>query len=115
MPHDIAWQHEAAARVQATTLAPAPEYRGRVEEVADGVAMISGLPHLRLGELLRFDSGAFGFAQVLEPDRIGCVLLDAARALQAGDAVRGTGDVVRVPVGACPSSARHRALSTGIW
>jgi F-type H+-transporting ATPase subunit alpha len=100
MPHDIAWQHEAAARVQATTLAPAPEYRGRVEEVADGVAMISGLPHLRLGELLRFDSGAFGFAQVLEPDRIGCVLLDAARALQAGDAVRGTGDVVRVPVGA---------------
>jgi F-type H+-transporting ATPase subunit alpha len=93
MPHDIAWQHEAAARVQATTLAPAPEYRGRVEEVADGVAMISGLPHLRLGELLRFDSGAFGFAQVLEPDRIGCVLLDAARALQA----------------------RHRALSTGIW
>lgn len=100
MPHDIAWQHEAAARVQATTLAPAPEYRGRVEEVADGVAMISGLPHLRLDELLRFDSGAFGFAQVLEPDRIGCVLLDAARALQAGDAVRGTGDVVRVPVGA---------------
>jgi F-type H+-transporting ATPase subunit alpha len=100
MPHDIAWQHEAAARVQATTLAPAPEYRGRVEEVADGMAMISGLPHLRLDELLRFDSGAFGFAQVLEPDRIGCVLLDAARALQAGDAVRGTGDVVRVPVGA---------------
>lgn len=100
MPHDIAWQHEAAARVQAATLAPAPEYRGRVEEVADGVAMISGLPHLRLDELLRFDGGAFGFAQVLEPDRIGCVLLDAARALQAGDAVRGTGDVVRVPVGA---------------
>ncbi|MGX0905048.1 F-type H+-transporting ATPase subunit alpha [Roseovarius sp. MBR-79] len=100
MPHDIAWQHEAAARVQATKLAPAPEYRGRVEEVADGVAMISGLPHLRLDELLRFDSGVFGFAQVLEPDRIGCVLLDAARALQAGDAVRGTGDVVRVPVGA---------------
>jgi F-type H+-transporting ATPase subunit alpha len=61
--------------------------------------MISGLPDVRLDELLRFDAGQFGFAQVLEPDRIGCVLLDAAQALQAGDTVRGTGDVVRVPVG----------------
>lgn len=75
------------------------ERRGRVEEIADGVAMISGLPDVRLDELLRFEAGQFGFAQVLEPDRIGCVLLDAAHALQAGDAVRGTGDVVRVPVG----------------
>jgi F-type H+-transporting ATPase subunit alpha len=75
------------------------EHRGRVEEIADGVAMVSGLRDVRLDELLQFDAGPFGFAQVLEPDRIGCVLLDAAQALQAGDAVRGTGDVVRVPVG----------------
>jgi F-type H+-transporting ATPase subunit alpha len=61
--------------------------------------MISGLPDMRLDELLRFDGGQFGFAQVLEPDRIGCVLLDAAHNLEAGDTVRGTGDVVRVPVG----------------
>lgn len=100
MPHDAHWPTDAAARVQSTALGPVAEHRGRVEEIADGVAMISGLPHVRLDELLRFDAGAFGFAQVLEPDRIGCVLLDAAHALQAGDAVHGTGDVVRVPVGA---------------
>lgn len=99
MPHDALWLADAAARVQATALGPLAEYCGRVEEIADGVAMISGLPHVRLDELLRFDAGTFGFAQVLEPDRIGCVLLDATHALQAGDAVRGTGDVVRVPVG----------------
>jgi F-type H+-transporting ATPase subunit alpha len=99
MPHDALWLTHAAARVQATALGPIAEHRGRVEEIADGVAMISGLPDVRLDELLRFDAGTFGFAQVLEPDRIGCVLLDAAHALQAGDAVRGTGDVVRVPVG----------------
>ncbi len=99
MPHDALWLTHAAARVHATALGPIAEHRGRVEEIADGVAMISGLPDVRLDELLRFDAGAFGFAQVLEPDRIGCVLLDAAHALQAGDAVRGTGDVVRVPVG----------------
>ena len=99
MPHDVPWLTDAAARVQATALGPIAEHRGRLEEIADGVAMISGLPDVRLDELLRFDAGPFGFAQVLEPDRIGCVLLDAAHALQAGDAVRGTGDVVRVPVG----------------
>ncbi len=99
MPHDAAWLKDATVRVQSTALGPTTEHRGRVEEIADGVAMISGLPHVRLDELLRFDAGQFGYAQVLEPDRIGCVLLDAAHALQAGDAVRGTGDVVRVPVG----------------
>jgi F-type H+-transporting ATPase subunit alpha len=100
MPHDALWRTDAAARVQSTALGPVAEHRGRVEEIADGVVMISGLPHVRLDELLRFEAGAFGFAQVLEPDRIGCVLLDAAHTLQAGDAVHGTGDVVRVPVGA---------------
>lgn len=99
MLHDAAWLKDATARVQATALGPAAEHRGRVEEIADGVAMISGLPDVRLDELLRFDAGPFGFAQVLEPDRIGCVLLDTAQALKAGDAVVGTGDVVRVPVG----------------
>jgi F-type H+-transporting ATPase subunit alpha len=99
MPHDAPWLKDATARVQATPLGPMAEHRGRVEDIADGVAMISGLRDVRLDELLRFDGGQFGFAQVLEPDRIGCVLLDAAHALQAGDAVRGTGDVVRVPVG----------------
>lgn len=99
MPHDAPRLKDATARVQATPLGPMAEHRGRVEEIADGVAMISGLRDVRLDELLRFDGGQVGFAQVLEPDRIGCVLLDAAHALQAGDAVRGTGEVVRVPVG----------------
>ncbi len=99
MPHDATWLKDVTARVQATALGPTAEHRGRVEDIADGVTMISGLPDVRLDELLRFDAGQFGFAQVLEPNRIGCVLLDAAHALQAGDAVRGTGDVVRVPVG----------------
>jgi F-type H+-transporting ATPase subunit alpha len=99
MPHDAPWLKDATVRVQATPLGLMAEHRGRVEDIADGVAMISGLTDARLDELLRFDGGQFGFAQVLEPDRIGCVLLDAAHALQAGNAVRGTGDVVRVPVG----------------
>ena len=56
-------------------------------------------PTVQLDELLRFDKGQFGFAQVLERGRVGCVIFDDVNTIQAGDRVRGTGDVVRVPVG----------------
>ena len=94
-----AWLKNARERLGAAKLGPHAEQVGRVEEVGDGIALVSGLPSVRLDELLRFAKGQFGFAQVLERDRIGCVLLDDVDGVEAGDAVRGTGDVVRVPVG----------------
>lgn len=94
-----AWLTAATRTVAAARLASRAEQIGRVEEVGDGVALISGLPGARLDELLRFAGGQFGFAQVLERDHIGCVLLDDGDGVSAGAAVRGTGDVVRVPVG----------------
>jgi len=89
----------ARNRLGTTKLGPVAEQIGRVEQVGDGIALLSGLPEVRLDELLRFDKGQFGFAQVLERDRVGCVLLDDPDGVEAGDTVRGTGDVVRVPVG----------------
>lgn len=93
------WLSRAQARVTAASLAPVVEETGRLESVADGVAFVSGLRHARLDELLAFKNGIMGFAQTLEDDRIGCVLLDEGAGLEAGDTVRGTGAVVRVPVG----------------
>jgi F-type H+-transporting ATPase subunit alpha len=93
------WLKRARAKLGATALGPQTEQIGRVEEVGDGIALVSGLPTVRLDELLRFDKGQFGFAQVLERDHVGCVLFDDVNAVEAGDTVRGTGDVVRVPVG----------------
>jgi F-type H+/Na+-transporting ATPase subunit alpha len=93
------WLKHARAAVDAATLGPQAEQIGRVEEVGDGIVLVSGMPDVRLDELLRFDKGQFGFVQVLERDRIGCVLLDDVDAVEAGDTVHGTGDVVRVPVG----------------
>ncbi|MFZ2872030.1 F0F1 ATP synthase subunit alpha [Zavarzinia sp.] len=98
-PGPDTWLATARARVADTRLGPAAEEIGRVEHVADGIALVSGLPGARLDELLRFDQGQFGYAQVLDEGLIGCVLLDAVDTVAAGDRVRGTGDVVRVPVG----------------
>ncbi len=94
-----AWFAQASQSVAAAKLGFHAEQVGRVEMVGDGVALVSGLPGVRLDEKLRFANGQFGFAQVLERDRIGCVLLDDMDGVAAGDAVHGTGDVVRVPVG----------------
>ena len=93
------WLDGAKARLDRAELGAKVESIGRVEEIEDGVALVSGLPDVGLDELVRFDGGQFGFAQTLERDRVGCVLLDAVEAVEAGDAVHGTGDVVRVPVG----------------
>ena len=94
-----AWLAAASKHVAASTLGSHAEQVGRVEEVGDGVALVSGLPELRLDEKLRFGGGQFGFAQVLERGRVGCVLLDDVNGVVAGDTVHGTGEVVRVPVG----------------
>ena len=94
-----AWLGSARSKVETIAFGARAEQIGRVEEVGDGVALVSGLPDARLDELLRFEGNRFGFAQVLERDRVGCVLLDDVDGIEAGGTVRCTGDVVRVPVG----------------
>ena len=93
------WFEQARARVDAVRLHPEFAEIGHVLTVGDGIALIAGLPRVRLNELLRFDKGQFGIAQTLDRDAIGCVLLDEGEGIQAGDIVRGTGEVVQVPVG----------------
>src|ERR1700712_4465841 len=92
----LASSRAALARVQ---FAPQAETVGRVEHVSDGIASVSGLPDVRLNEMLRFEGGRFGFALTLDADAIGAVLLDDGDAISAGSRVTGTGRVVEVPVG----------------
>jgi F-type H+-transporting ATPase subunit alpha len=93
------WLDAARKKLEAAPLGAKGEEIGRVEEVGDGIALVSGLPDARLAELLKFEKGQFGFVQSLERDRIACVLLDDVDGVEAGDSVRGTGDVVRTLVG----------------
>lgn len=93
------WADQAAERIGSAALGPAIEELGRVEMVGDSIAMVSGLRSVRLDEIVRFAGGQLGFAQVLERDRVGVVVLDDADAIHAGDEVHPTGEVLRVPVG----------------
>jgi len=93
------WFSGARRRINATALGPVAEQIGRVERIADGIAQISGLPDVRLGELLRFERGHVGFAFTLDRDTLSCVFLDDPAAVEAGDVVHGTSEVARVPVG----------------
>ena len=93
------WLNGARERVRATPLTSVAEQVGRVEMIADGIALVSGLPGVRLGELVRFERGQVGFTTTLDRNSLSCVLLDDPDTVEAGDLVRGTGEVTRVPVG----------------
>jgi F-type H+/Na+-transporting ATPase subunit alpha len=99
MTNISAWLEHAEGRITHARIGPAIEEFGRVLTIGDGIAMISGLPSVRLDEVLRFERGQLGFVQTLDRDRIGCVVLDDADKIEAGDLVRGTGEVIRTPVG----------------
>ncbi|QIZ72808.1 alternate F1F0 ATPase, F1 subunit alpha [Oxynema aestuarii] len=72
---------------------------GRVKSVGEGIASVSGLPNLKINELLQFPGNLFGIAFNLDPDEIGVILLGDSDRLEAGDEVYRTGNELKVPVG----------------
>ena len=72
---------------------------GRVLEVGDGIARVSGLPDVAVNELLQFESGTFGLALNLDEHSIGAVVLGEVDDIEEGQTVRATGDILSLPVG----------------
>ena len=72
---------------------------GRVLEVGDGIARIYGLSDAMAGELLEFESGVFGQVFNLDEGSIGAVIYGDYLSIKEGDEVRGTGELLSVPVG----------------
>jgi F-type H+-transporting ATPase subunit alpha len=93
------WLTDARKRIETAVLSPSSEQVGRIERIADGIVLVSGLPGVRLDELVRFERGQTAFVLTLDRDAVGCVLLDEAEGMEAGDRVSGTGEIARVPVG----------------
>ncbi|MEW6333712.1 MAG: alternate F1F0 ATPase, F1 subunit alpha, partial [Thermodesulfobacteriota bacterium] len=75
-----------------------PQEVGRITSVSAGIARVSGLPHVRFEEVLRFPGDVRGIAFNIDEDEIGAVLLGEYWRLQAGDEVERAGHVMDVPV-----------------
>ena len=72
---------------------------GRIVEVGDGIARISGLPNTAVNELLEFEGGTLGLALNLDEDSIGAVVLGTVDDIEEGQSATATGDILSVPVG----------------
>jgi F-type H+-transporting ATPase subunit alpha len=72
---------------------------GRVVEIGDGIARVSGLPDAAVNELLEFEDGSLGLALNLEEDSIGAVVLGDVDRIEEGQTVKSTGRILSVPVG----------------
>ena len=72
---------------------------GRILEVGDGIARISGLPNASVNEILEFESGDVGLALNLDEDSIGAVVLGNVENIEEGQNVKSTGRILSVPVG----------------
>src|SRR3954465_5439404 len=81
--------------------APSLEARtvGRVTEVGDGIARVSGLPDCGVNELLEFADGSVGLALNLDEGSIGAVVLGNSDGVEEGQTVKATGQILSVPVG----------------
>ncbi len=77
----------------------ATEQVGRIVEVGDGIARVSGLPGCAVNELLEFEGGILGLALNLDEDSIGAVVLGIVDHIQEGQSVRATGQILSIPVG----------------
>ena len=72
---------------------------GRVAEVGDGIARVSGLPDAAVNEMLRFADGTIGLALNLDESSIGAVVLGNVDKIEEGQPVESTGEILAVPVG----------------
>ncbi len=77
----------------------AREEVGRVVETGDGIARVEGLHSAMTNELLEFEGGLLGLALNLDVREIGVVLLGDGSAIEEGQVVKRTGEVLSVAVG----------------
>ncbi len=92
----------ALLKQQILNYQPAPSQIdvGEVDEVGDGIALVSGLTNVMAGELVEFTkTGVLGIALNLTPDNVGVIIMGEYQHIDEGDLVRSTGRIASVPVG----------------
>ncbi len=72
---------------------------GKVLEVFDGIAKVSGLSDIKSSEMVTFPGGEIGVALNLEEDAVGVIILGDFSKIKEGDEVKATGRILEIPVG----------------
>jgi F-type H+-transporting ATPase subunit alpha len=75
------------------------EQVGRIVEVGDGIARVTGLPGCAVNEILEFHDGTEGLALNLDEETIGAVILGEDTGLEEEQLVKATGRILSVRVG----------------
>ncbi|MFA5750668.1 MAG: F0F1 ATP synthase subunit alpha [Candidatus Paceibacterota bacterium] len=71
---------------------------GKVLEVFDGIALVSGLKDVKSSEMVTFPRGEVGVVLNLEEDTIGVIILGEFDKIKEGDEVKATGKVLEISV-----------------
>jgi len=71
---------------------------GKVMEVFDGIAKVSGLSDIKSSEMITFPNGETGVALNLEEDAVGVIILGDFSKIKEGDEVKATGKILEIPV-----------------
>ncbi len=77
---------------------PTIEKIGRVVEVGDGIAIISGLDEVMSQEIIEFSNGEFGVALNLNENTVGVIIFGDYESIKEGDEVKSTGRILSIPV-----------------
>ncbi|MCL1848647.1 MAG: F0F1 ATP synthase subunit alpha [Clostridiales bacterium] len=85
--------------ISTMTFSPHDEELGRVMQVGNGIASVSGLQGVVSGELIQFEDSTYGIAMNLDEETIGTVLLSSGVTIKEGGFVSRTGRVAMMPVG----------------
>src|SRR3989338_6750599 len=72
---------------------------GKVLEVFDGIAKVSGLSDVKSSEMVTFSGGETGVALNLEEDGVGVIILGEFSKIKEGDEVKATGRILEIQVG----------------
>lgn len=71
---------------------------GVVNEVKDGIVLLSGLDNVSYGELIEFGKGEVGFVIDLTEDTVGSIILGDYLSIRAGDQAKALGITLSIPV-----------------
>lgn len=86
-------------QVEKTSVTEKFSKQGKIIEVKDGVAVVSGLEQAMFSEIVEFENGKRGLILDLLPDRVGILILGTSEWIVQNQVVKSSGKIFSVQVG----------------